>query len=504
MINLSAFVRFHCSRTPEAVAVIYDGRSITWADLYDRVRRTAALLAGRGIGPDDVVAVCMKNSAAFIDLTIAASYLGAVFLPINYRLAADEVAYVVDNAGAGLLLVDDELANLAGDFDPVILLDAAARADPRSLAGNVSAVPPEHVRAAGDLLRLMYTSGTTAHPKGVTISYDNFYWKSLDHVMALGLTAADRLLVVGPLYHCGALDLPGLAVLWMGGTLCIHREFEAEAALASIEEQRLTGGWMAPTMTNGVLNLDGNDRYDLSSLKWIIGGGERTPEQRIRQFTEVFANARYIDAYGLTESVSGDTFMEAGREIEKIGSTGRALAHVQVAIFDDDGERLPAGREGEIVLRGPKITKGYWRDPENTAASFHGEWLRTGDVGYLDDDDFLYLTDRKKDMILSGGENIASSEVERVIYDLPQVLEAAVIGVPDETWGERPVAVVVPHPGQSLSASELEAHCRKHLAGFKVPKELHIREVLPRNPSGKVLKRTLRAELQTKAKSDDV
>ncbi len=188
--------------------------------------------------------------------------------------------------------------------------------------------------------------------------------------------------------------------------------------------------------------------------------------------------------------------MEAGREIEKIGSTGRAIMHVELDIRDDAGRPLAPGEDGEICLRGPKITEGYWRDPERTAAAFHGDgWFRTGDVGHLDEEGFLYLTDRKKDMIISGGENIASSEVERVVYQMDAVLEAAIVGLPDDRWGERVAAVVVPKPGAEIDHATLDAHCRAHLAGFKSPKELHIVDALPRNPSGKVLKRVLRETL---------
>ncbi len=204
---------------------------------------------------------------------------------------------------------------------------------------------------------------------------------------------------------------------------------------------------------------------------------------------------RYIDACGLTESCSGDTMMEPGREIEKIGSVGRALAHVEVEIRDEMGHVQPAGASGEICLRGPKITRGYWKDPEKTRASFFEDWFRTGDIGHMDDEGFLYLTDRKSDMIITGGENIASSEVERVIHQLAQVREVAVIGLPDDRWGEQPVAVVVLNEAGVLDLEGLAAHCRAHLAGFKVPKELVIREQLPRNPSGKILTRVLRAEM---------
>ncbi len=328
-------------------------------------------------------------------------------------------------------------------------------------------------------------------------TYNNFYWKCMDHVIALAARPADaRLLVTGPLYHVGAFDLPGMAVLWVGGMLYIHREFDVERVLSSISAEKLTCGWLAPVMLGAVLAHPQRASFDVSTVRWIIGGGERTPESRIRAFSEYFTNGRYIDGYGLTESCSGDTLMEAGREIEKIGSVGRALPHVEVDIRDPDGRPLAAGETGEICLRGPRITQGYWRDAKKTAASFYGDWFRTGDVGYLDGDGFLYLTDRVKDMIISGGENIASSEVERVVYQMPQVREAAIIGLPDEKWGERPVAVVALNPGHTLDYETLASHCRAHLAAFKVPKQLILREQLPRNPSGKVLKRVLRDELR--------
>jgi fatty-acyl-CoA synthase len=495
MINLSSFIAFHAKRTPDRVALKYRGEDVSYADFDRRIRRVGGWLAGKGITAGDVVAVLMKNSTAFLELVFAASHIGAVFLPINFRLSSDEVAYIVGNSGARILIADEELASIAAGGAPVVLLDEAAQLGITNLAPD-AAPAPMHVRQPRDLMRLMYTSGTTDRPKGVMLTYENIYWKSADQTLVLGLNADTRLLVVGPLYHVGALDLPGIAVLWHGGVLSIHRNFEPEQALAAIEAEKLNAAWFAPVMTTAILTCPARHRYDVSSLKWAIGGGEKTPEIRIRAFSEFFGNARYIDAYGLTETCGGDTFMEPGREIEKIGSTGRAIAHVEIEIRDDAGNRLPPGENGEICLRGPKITQGYWKDPEKTTAAFFGDWFRSGDVGYLDEDGFLYLTDRKKDMIISGGENIASSEVERVIYELPQVREVAVIGLPDARWGEKPVAVVVLADGSALALPDLADHCRAKLAGFKVPRQLIIRDSLPRNPSGKVLKRVLRAELE--------
>jgi fatty-acyl-CoA synthase len=498
MINLSSFIAFHARRTPARCALKYRGEEISYATFDRRIGIVGGWLISRGIRADDVVAVLMKNSTAFLEIAFAVSHIGAVFLPINYRLSADEVGYIVGNSGARLLVADEEFADIAADGAPVVLLDEAAQSSATNLAPDVASAPMRP-RAPSDLMRLMYTSGTTDRPKGVMLSYENMYWKSADQTVVLGLSAETRLLVVGPLYHVGALDLPGIAVLWHGGLLSIHRTFEPDQALAAIEAEKLNAAWLAPVMTTAILTCPNRQRYDVSSLRWAIGGGEKTPEARIRAFSEYFTNARYIDAYGLTESCGGDSFMEAGREIEKIGSTGRANPHVEIEIRDDSGQRLASGENGEICLRGPKVTRGYWKDPEKTKAAFFGDWFRTGDIGYLDDDGFLYLTDRKKDMIISGGENIASSEVERVIYEMPQVREVAVIGMPDPRWGERPVAIVVLTDSAALELPDLTDHCRKRLAAFKVPKQLIIRDGLPRNPSGKVLKRVLRAELEESA-----
>ena len=502
MVNLSAFIRFHALRTPEQVALIYGDMRITYAEFSERILRLAGFMRSRGIGEDDTVAVVMKNSPAFLEAAFAASHLGAVFLPVNFRLAREEVAYITGDGGARLVLADQELAAAVEGLSGVVLLDSVAQADSRTLSDASAALPPPAPRGTQDLFRLLYTSGTTDHPKGAMHSYENFYWRCMDHVIALGLSAANRLLVAGPLYHVGAFDLPGVAVLWVGGAFCVIRDFDPETVLAAIEREQLTCAWLAPVMLGQILTCPERERFDLTSVAWVIGGGERTPEPRIHEFGTLFPSARYIDGYGLTESCGGDTLMEAGREIERIGSTGRALAHVEVEIRGEDDAVLLPGEDGEIVLRGPKITRSYWNDPDKTAQTIKNGWLHTGDVGHLDDDGFLFLTDRKKDMILSGGENIASSEVERVIDLMPEVAEVAVIGLPDEEWGEMPVAVAVLADGTALDHETLAGHCRKHLAGFKVPRRLILRATLPRNPSGKVLKRVLRDDIASETTGD--
>ena len=498
MLSVTASVAWWARSEPNRLALVYGDQRLSYAQLQGRVETAARLLSQHGIRSGDVVALLMKNSAAFLELSLAVSWIGAVLLPVNYRLGKDEVAYIAGHAGAKLLFVDEELARSAPEELTVVRVDTEAQGNSGSLDSPSLAKAPIPAPAAvrpDSLYRLMYTSGTTDRPKGVMHTYGNVAWKCMDHITALGLTKHDRLLVVGPLYHVGAYDLPGIAVWMAGGALVVERDFDEQHAMRLIEREKISGAWMAPVMLNRCLSNPGHGRYCLDSLQWLIGGGERTPEDRIRQFSSVFPRARYIDAYGLTESCSGDTLMDAGRELEKIGSTGRALPNVALAIMDEDGNELPPGATGEICLRGPKVTTGYWRDEAKTQASYFGDWFRSGDVGFLDDEGFLYLTDRKKDMIISGGENIASSEVERVVYELPQVAEAAVIGLPDDKWGERVTVAVVLKQGCSLTLEELQSHCRAKLGGFKVPRQLVVCDVLPRNPSGKVLKRELRANL---------
>jgi len=497
MFNLTSFLSVNACSYPQAEAVVYEDQRLDWQTLDARVRHLAAALAQRDVGEGTIVALLMKNSLAYVELIYAISHVGAIVLPLNFRLSADEVGYITSQAGAALVIADDVFASAArGAGIPVITLDDAAQRDIGAhllddADGRLDF--PTAPRGRDDIFRLMYTSGTTSHPKGVVHSYDNFYWKCLDHSLSLGLGQSSRLLVVGPLYHVGACDLPGLGVHLAGGTIVILRDFDPAQVLAAIASERIDGIWLAPVMLNDALAIPRDQFPDVSSLRWCIAGGERTPESRIVAFGEAFPSARFIDAFGMTETLSGDTMMEPGRALEKIGSVGRALRFVEIEIRDETGAAIPTGAEGEICIRGPKVMREYWRDPQRTAETFFPDgFLRSGDMGYLDEDGFLFITDRRKDMIISGGENIASSEVERVIYAHPAVKEAAVFARPHPRWGEVAIAAVVLAPRYVLTYEQLLDHCRAHLAGFKCPKGLVIMDALPRNPSGKVLKRRLR------------
>ncbi len=260
-----------------------------------------------------------------------------------------------------------------------------------------------------------------------------------------------------------------------------------------LERSRVTTVWLAPAMVNAIMALPDIEQRDLSSVRVIINGGEKMPIPLIERIQRVFPSAWFADAYGLTETVSGDTFLDRENIVRKLGSVGRPCLHLDLEVWNDLGHPVPAGEPGEIVMRGPKVFKGYWRDPDATTKAFEGGWFHTGDIGVVDEDGYLFIVDRLKDLIVSGGENIAGSEVERVLYEHPAVLEVAVVGRPDDRWGEVPVAFVVLRPGESASADDLIAHCAGQLAKFKVPKDVSFLDALPRNPSGKVLKRELRS-----------
>ncbi len=500
--SLAGVLAHHADRFPDRPCLAWGQEIITYAELERRAARTAAGLHRLGIGRGDIVAVLLYNCPEFIELMFAVSRIGAVFMPINWRLAGPEVAYIASHAGAGALVSEPELLPLTAEVRT--RLPAARFISVGGAPAGWTAV--DSLRATGDapaieavdgddLHRLMYTSGTTARPKGVMITYANLYWKNIAHVAAFGITGAAKGLACGPPYHVGALALTTTPVLYAGGTIEIHRKFETDAVLDALEKHGISNVWLAPSMVNQLLAHPSLERRDLSSVRLIIDGGEKMPLPLIERLLGAFPNAWFADAYGLTETVSGDTFLDKRKTVEKLGSVGKPCLHLEVQIWDDADQPVPADTRGEIVLRGPKVFKGYWRDPESTATAFRGGWFHTSDVGYLDADGFLYIVDRKKDLIISGGENIASPEVERVLYEHPAVLEASVVGRPDPRWGEVPVAFVVLREGSTVDAEELRAFCVARLAKFKVPRAVHFIEALPRNPSGKVLKRVLREEV---------
>ena len=502
-MNWSYALEKNAENYPDKVAVVFGNRRFTYAELERRVNSLAAGLKELGVKVHDRVAILLYNCSEYIEIGFATNKLGAAWLPMNYRLAGEELAYILNNAEASILISEKDfiptIESVRKSLNYTRTFLTISPEPPRDwlnydelLDKNMGKIVPHAMVEIDDLHRLVYTSGTTAHPKGVMLTYGNLYWKNFGHMIMFNLTPKDVTLMVGPLYHVGGMDAPGTAVIYLGGTVVILRQFDPFITLETIQREKITTLWLAPAMINMVVSTPGYEKYDVKSVRILIDGGEKMPLPLIEKVKKWIPDVWFADGYGLTETVSGDTFLDKTKTIEKIGSVGKPVAGLRVKIVDDQMREMKRGEVGEIALRGPKVFKGYWKNPEATAEVLKNGWFLTGDIGYLDEDGYLYLVDRKKDMIISGGENIASLEVERVIYEVSKVLEVAVVGIPDHRWGEVPVAFVVLKSGENMTEGELIDFCRSKLAKFKVPKEVIFIGQLPRNPSGKVLKRELR------------
>jgi fatty-acyl-CoA synthase len=503
-VNWFAVLAHHAARSPDKAMTVFESETTTYGEMATRAAALAAGLHERGVGRGDVVGLLSYNCPEFLETLFAANHLGAIAMPINWRLAAPEMRYILEHSEARALVCDGALVALADeaikgmDASPERVSIAQPAPDGWTALADlrVDGHDLAPLAAAGDdVHRLMYTSGTTGHPKGVMLTHANLAWKNLAHIVEFGFTGGDLGLACGPLYHVGALDLTTTSLIAAGATVILHRTFDAAAVVDELERSRVSTVWLAPAMVNAIMALPDVSRRDLSSVRIIINGGEKMPIPLIERIQRTFPSAWFADAYGLTETVSGDTFLDRASIITKLGSVGRPCLHLELDIWDERGNSVPPGERGEIVLRGPKVFAGYWRDPDATAKAFAGGWFHTGDIGVRDEDGYLFIVDRLKDMIVSGGENIAGSEVERVLYEHEAVLEAAVVARPDERWGEVPVGFVALRGGASATADELIEHCRARLARYKVPKDVTFIEALPRNPSGKVLKRELRTRL---------
>jgi len=504
MDNFASALDYQADRRPQKVVLTHNSRELTNEALFARVNALAQGMRSLGVGRGDVVGLLMYNRIEFIELVYAVNRLGAAFLPLNYRLASDEWAFILGHSEVKVLCTESEFAAGIDQIAPALpsmqhrVLIGSEREGPwidyeQLLQANLGQFIDVVDVGADELQRLMYTSGTTARPKGVMITHRNLIYKNLGLIVEFGWTDAEITMVGGPLYHVGALDMGGLTTLHAGGSLVLQTKFDAVSLVDSIEKHHATNVWLAPAMVNAVLQVDRLAAADLSSVRLIMSGGEKMPEPRLAQVLDAFPGAWFADAYGLTETVSSDTFVTPEHVRSKLGSVGKPIPHMQVRIVDPQGRDIAANEIGEVALRGPKVFNSYWRDEAATAAAIRNGWFHTGDMGRLDADGFLYIEDRKKDMVVSGGENIATPEVERVLYEHPAVLEAAVLGQPDTRWGEVPRAFVVLRPGaEATTPQEIIDFCRVRLAKYKVPVRIDLIGALPRTPSGKVLKRTLR------------
>jgi fatty-acyl-CoA synthase len=464
------------------------------------VNRLATALKTGGVCRGDRVGYLGLNNPLYFDLLFAAARLGAIFVPLNFRLTGPELDYIINDAGVHTLVVDSPHRPVIDSVRDRLCCRRFLSADGPATSwqpitefvGDAAPLADRVETAEDDVAVIMYTSGTTGRPKGAMLTHGNFWWANINGALGADVSEKDVSLVMAPLFHIGGLNVTPLSCWQKGGHVVLHRAFDPARFIADVREYRVTTTFAVPAMLLFVAQQPDFEAADLSSLRVIMCGGAPVPEPLLRLY-----NARGIpmnQGYGLTETAPSGTYLGPDFALAKLGSAGKPMFFVDLRVVAEDG-RTPLGpnERGEVIMRGPNIMRGYWNKPEATAAAIDAEgWFHSGDIGYLDEDGFLYICDRLKDMIISGGENIYPAEVEAVLYDHPAIAEVAIFGEPNEKWGESVTAVAALKPGTSLDLETLRAWATERLARYKLPTRLEIVTALPRNPAGKVLKFELR------------
>ena len=503
--TLSELLTRSAARSPAKLAIACGDVRWSYAEFDALATRVAAGLARLGIAKGTRVAVLARNSHAFAALRFGLARLGAVLVPINFMLKAEEVAYILRHAGATMLATDSGLAALAraaAALDTSVKQfvwlpsEAPSTPEPGMIAFDQIAACsdplPEPDLAGTDLLQIVYTSGTESSPKGAMLTHDAVLWQYVSCLVDAGISSDDLALHALPLYHCAQLDVFLGPSIYCGASNVITAAPTPDNLLPLIAKHRITSFFAPPTVWIALLRSPLFDQTDLSSLRKGYYGASIMPVAVLRELAERLPKVRLWNLYGQTEIAPLATMLGPDDQLRKPGSCGRAVLNVQTRVVDDAMRDVKPGEVGEIVHRSPHVMLGYFHDDERTAAAFEGGWFHSGDLATIDDEGFITVVDRKKDMIKTGGENVASREVEETIYRLPQVSEVAVVGLPHPRWVEAVVAVIVTKPGQPLTEDQVLAHCNAQMAGFKAPKGVVFVDALPKNPSGKLLKRQLR------------
>ncbi|MFE9100885.1 acyl-CoA synthetase [Actinomadura geliboluensis] len=493
-------------RYPGKLAVVSGELRVTYAEFDVAVNRAAHALAARGLAKGDRIALLSHNCWQYAVIAFATAKLGVVLVPVNFMLNADEVAYIVGHSGASGIIAEDALAPTAekalatagveGGVRGWIGLSGAPAGDGwEDVDAWWSAGPevaPDVLVADDDPLRLMYTSGTESRPKGVMLSSRSLISQYVSCVIDGEMSPDDVEVHTLPMYHCAQLDCFFSVDVYLGATSIILPSPEPGALLETIEREKVTKLFCPPTVWISLLRHPDFERRDLSSLRKGYYGASPMPVEVLRELLRRLPGVRLWNFYGQTEMAPLATILRPEEQLERAGSAGRAGINVETVVVDDDGNPVAAGEIGEIVHRSPHAALGYYRDEEKTAEAFRGGWFHSGDLGVMTEDGYLSVVDRKKDMIKTGGENVASREVEEAIYELDGVAEVAVFGISHPHWIEAVTAVVVPKAGSELSVEDVVAHARERLAPYKRPKYVVLVDALPKNPSGKILKRELR------------
>ncbi|GAB2864339.1 acyl-CoA synthetase [Nocardioides pacificus] len=502
--GIGSWVTTRAFLSGDRIAIVDGERRLTYSTLDSSTNQLARALSALGVRRGDRVAGLLLNSTAFIETMLATAKLGAVFVPMNVRLAPAEITYLLADSGAGVFVYSAPLASVAR----AAVAGEGVRVRSRLVVGGEpedGELRYERVLASGearpvdadvdrrDVSCLMYTSGTTGRPKGAMLTHDNHLWNVVNSLsFGRGLRETDVTVTVAPMFHIGGLGIHTLPLLYLGGTNVLLPSFDPAQTLRVMSRERATVQFMVPAMWAALMSVPSFDDFDLSSLELAVSGGAPCPLPVIDFYQG--KGLPFQEGFGMTETAPIVSVLDADHVKEKAGSIGRAVFHVEARIVDDADKDALTDEVGELVLRGPNVFTGYWGLPEATAEAFRGGWFHTGDLGRMDAEGFITLVDRKKDMIITGGENVYPIEVEQVLYRHPAVREVAVVGVPDVRWGETPVATVALQDGAEPTAEDLIAYTRERLAHFKCPTRIEFVAELPRTATGKVLKTVLRQQ----------
>jgi fatty-acyl-CoA synthase len=488
--------------TPTKEAVVDGKRRVNYHQLNERVNRLCGALLEMGLQGGDRIGILAYNCLEFVEVIMAAAKLGTVLVPLNWRLTATELAFIINDSGAETLFFDLELAKLVegvrGQQTPLEQFIAFGEKDMpearayETLIANQRDTEPE-IDPAPDLETphiIMYTAGTTGKPKGAILSQGASFWNVLNLNLAMDFTSADRNLLVLPMFHIGGIGLFTLPMIYDGGTVVIQRTFDPQKTLSQLLDEKITLFFGVPAIFLALIQHPQFNAEAFESARVVMSGGAPLPVSLVKQYHQFGVVLQ--QGFGMSEAAPSIATLDRNLAMEKAGSIGKAVFHLDARIVDDHMRELPAEDIGELIIRGPNLLQGYWNLPDATEAAFTEGWFHTGDLARMDEDGCLYIVERKKDMFISGGENVYPAEVENVIFQIPQIAEAAVIGVKDPKWGEVGCAVVVLKEGQRVSADEIICHLKSSLAKYKIPKRVVFVDQLPRNAAGKILKNRLR------------
>jgi acyl-CoA synthetase (AMP-forming)/AMP-acid ligase II len=501
-------IRRCAHNTPNQVAFVYENERVTYRQLEGRMLHIAGWLQENGIDIGDKVGIIAKNCMEFIEIFLGTAQSGGVSVPVNYRLVPEEFSYIINNSDTKILFIEEEYQDIIQSLKPhlpnveqVVVIGKECRNGMHPydsiFQANVQYRSTDGLLSDDDDCLIAYTSGTTGHPKGAILTHKNLLLAAFNSLVGNNARNGAASLLVTPLFHIAGIGFL-LINCTNNGMGVIHREFNPVKILDTIQNEKINSLFLVPAMWNMVLSLPNVKEYDLSSMQSCSIGAAIAPVELKQKIMSHFPNAGLSEAFGQTEMSPTTTTLWPEDVLRKTTSVGKVVPNVEIRVVDENMNDVPLGEIGEIVYRGATMMKGYYKNPEATEEAFRGGWFHSGDMVRMDEEGFVYVVDRKKDMIISGGENIYPAEVEAALYKHDAIFEVAVIGVPDEVWGESVKAYVVLKPGQSLTEEEVIEHCKAHLASYKKPKFVEFMNELPRNTSGKILKRVLREEAKAK------